>query len=172
MIISIVDIETSGVDPKRAEIIEIGVVVFDSESFNIIDTMDVKVMPMYPASGDPKAYEVNGFNLGAWKDAVKISVAIRAFAKKTMDTIFCAHNPLFDWSFIEKASKDNNVDLRFVTYHKLDLYSLAWRTVPEENMKSLATICEYLGVEPEAKPHRALNGAMKGYEVYKILMKK
>jgi len=43
------------------------------------------------------------------------------------------------------------------------------RKLPGIENFGLERICEYLGIDPEPKPHRGINGAMKELEVLRKL---
>jgi len=58
MKIAVTDVKTSGLDADIHKIIEIGLVVFANHTFEILDTMSVKVTPEHPEICHPKAYEV------------------------------------------------------------------------------------------------------------------
>ncbi len=171
MKIAITDIETSGLDVDVHEIIEIGLVVFDDETFEILDTMNVKVKPEHPEIFDPIAKQVNGYNDEDWKDAIPLADALKIFVSKTVGCRFCAHNMILDFSFIEKSLKRFGIE-NTMDYHKIDILSLAWAKIPHDKMPrwSLKTICQYLEIPPEPAVHRGINGAMAEYEVYKKLM--
>lgn len=173
MKITVTDVETSGLDADLNEILEIGLVVFDDQTFEILDTLSVKVIPEHPEICHPKAYEVNGYTPDKWTDAVPLSTAIKIYVEKISDTYFCAHNTTFDYSFIKKALDKNGIVAEdMIDKHKVDIFTLAWSKIPHDKMSkwSLKTICEYLEIPPEPLPHRALNDAMSAYEVYKKLM--
>jgi DNA polymerase-3 subunit epsilon len=169
--IAIVDIETSGLDPETHEILEIGVVIFDTRTLEIVNTLDLRVKPEHIETANPQALKVNGYNEEEWTDCMSLQMAMMIFKAQTQDATFCAHNMIFDWSFILKASEKTGVGLNF-DYHKLDLLSIAWARIPHNKVQSwsLKTICSYLNITPEPKLHRGLQGAMKEYEVYKSLM--
>lgn len=170
MKIALIDTETTGLDCRRHEIIDFGMVVFDSHTFEIYDTYEAKVKPLRIMDANAKALEVNGYNEKEWKDAITIEELMKEVFKRTQGSTFCAHNMIFDWSFLEQAERDTGITLPF-DRHKLDLLTLAWSRIPHNKVQSwsLKTICTYLRVPPEPKVHRALNGAMAGYGVYKAL---
>src|SRR5258708_37565854 len=89
--ISITDLETTGLRPDVHEIVEIGLLVIDQTSFEILDTFDVKVRPEHPERATKGALETNGYNPAQWSNAVTIEEAIREYGRKTADTIFCSH---------------------------------------------------------------------------------
>lgn len=170
MIIGITDVETTGLDCEKNEIIEIGFVSFDSETFEIIETFDIKVRPERPEEGDPRAYEVNGYNAEEWQNAVSLEEAMRQYVEKAKGSTFCAHNMIFDYGFLNAASRKTGVPLPF-SRHKLDLLTLAWTKLHREiKAFSLKNLCEYLNIEPEPEMHRALNGAMAEYHVFRRIM--
>ncbi len=56
-------------------------------------------------------------------------------------------------------------------YHRLDILSLAWlKGMKEKESWSLKNACEIFGVSPEPEIHRAVNGAMTCFELYKKLV--
>lgn len=170
MKIAMTDAETTGLDPRKHEIIEIGLVVFESEApFTIMDTLDIKVKPEHIETASPEALRINGYKEEDWKDAVSIDEAMEMYRSKARGCIFAAHNVIFDYSFIGPAPKKFDDFDR----HKIDTFSLAWAKIPHDKMKywSLKSICEYLNISPEPEIHRAINGAMSAYRVYVELMR-
>ena len=170
MIISLTDLETTGLDPFSHEIIEMGCVVFDSKTLEIITTFESKIAPTHIETASTRALEVNGFLAKDWKYAPSLPYVLTQYAALTSNTVFLAQNVTFDWSFLQAASKAENIPLNFVR-PTLDLPSMAVAKIPHDKMQnwSLKTLCVYLGVPPEPKVHRGINGAMTAYEVYKAL---
>ncbi len=168
MKIALVDIETNGLDPRKNEILEIGAIVFESESLDVIDKMNIKVKMERPEDGDLRAYAVNGYKPEEWIDAVPIKQALIKMSRRVEGAIFCAYNVTFDWSFLDEASKRAGVPLGF-HYHKICLMSLAF--AKHRKVMTMKGCCIALGVPPEADVHRALNGALAEFEIFKALMK-
>ncbi len=167
-----VDLETTGLDPLKHEIIELGFVIFDDINFKVYGQFNFKITPEHIETASKKALEVNGYNEKDWDDAIPLHQALTFFAQATEGATLIAHNVAFDWSFLDKAF--NGLEIQnSLNYHKLDSLSVAWAKIPHQKLKSwsLKTICTYLGLEPEPKVHRAVNGAIKCYEVYSKLMK-
>lgn len=169
--IALIDVETTGLESSFHEIIDIGCVIFDSESLKVLDTLDLKVKPKHPERADAKAVEVNGYNDEEWKDTMSLELAMALLKARTEGATFCAHNMIFDWGFLRTAMAKTGIRLDF-DRHRIDLFSLAWAKIPHGSMQgwSLRSICTYLRIIPEPKLHRGLQGAMKEYEVYCKLM--
>jgi DNA polymerase III epsilon subunit-like protein len=169
--IAIVDVETTGLDPRHHEIIEIGMVVFDSRTFEITELFEVKIKPERIEDSMPKALAVNGYNEEEWENSASLHDAMLMLAEKSEGAMFCAHNMIFDWMFLSEAENKTGVELPFER-HKLDLLTLAWSKTPHAKVHSwsLLTICTYLRIPPEPKMHRALRGALAEYAVYTKLM--
>lgn len=171
MKIAMIDLETTGLSPTKNEIIEIGMVIFDSETHQILEEWDAKIKPLYPDQMDPKALKVNGYNEEDWRDANDVIPVLMEFIEKTRGCTFMAYNASFDIGFLEyqleKYEMKHEMD-----HHKICLMSMAYAIVPHNKVFSwgLRTVGTYLGVVPEPKVHRGANGAKKGYEVYCKLM--
>ncbi len=166
-LIAMTDLETSGDIFGVHEILEIGLVVFDQNTFEIIDTLNIKVKPEHIENAVPAALERNGYRPEDWVGAVSLKEAMRLYGEKTRGAIFCAYNATFDWGFINNAFYTIGVKDE-MDYHRLDVLSMIWNgTLRSKESWSLKLACESLGVPPEPDPHSALNGAMAAYELFK-----
>lgn len=172
--IAMTDIETSGDVPGVHEILEIGLVLFDQNTFEIIKTFNKKVKPLYIENAIPEAIKVNGYNEADWKDATSLQDAMYEYAELTKEAIFCAYNVSFDWSFINQAFWQCQIPNPMSTeanHDRFDLLSIAWiKGLRGKEKVSLRTACELWGIPPEPLPHSALNGAMTAYNLFKKLL--
>lgn len=165
---AIVDLETTGLDPFKHEIIEIGARLFDSDDLDIFTDINVRVKPEHPELGEAKAYAVNGYNPVDWVDSEPIDVVLKQLQSAFFGRIFMSYNVTFDWGFMAAAYRKSNLRDPF-HYHRLDLMTLAWHSMPVGNSISLKSACTHFGIDPEPGVHRALNGAIKGYEVFRAI---
>lgn len=164
---AITDAETTGLDFKIHEIIEIGLVLAHPETLDILDTFEIKVFPEHIETASPQALQVNGYNPADWAAAVSLKEAMEQYAEKTKDAVFAAHNVTFDWGFIDEAFKKTLVkDL--MDYHRIDTWTIAYEKLRKSGLDkfSLKDLCIYFGIEPEPPIHRGINGAMKIREVW------
>ena len=169
-LIAVTDLEMTGLNPDTHEIIEVGLVLADHETWEIADTLDLKVKPEHPETADPSALKVNGYRAEDWQDAVPLKEALEQYASKTKGAIFCAHNIAFDWAFLDKAFRKTGVKHE-MDYHQIDVPSIAWAKLRHTGigMIRLSALCRYFGIPEEPPQHRAINGARVAYEVLKRL---
>ncbi len=169
--IAITDLETTGLDPSIQEIVEIGLVLVDQSTLDILGTLDVKVKPEHIETAGQTALKLNGYNEADWRDALSLTEAIAQYIAKTKDAIFCASPVTFDWSFMEAAFRKTNLKHE-MDYHRLDVFSMAWQTLRHTDLQKFNGdyLLEFFGLEKEPPVHRAINGAMKDYEIFKKLM--
>jgi DNA polymerase III alpha subunit (gram-positive type) len=171
--IVLADCETTGLSPDKHEIIEIGLCIFDSVTFEIFDQWETKCKPIYPENGSPEAYKVNGFTEEEWEGAPLLQHVLAELVERTQNCTFMAFNYHFDLSFLEYNLAKHELKHKWPA-HRVDLLSIAFAKIPHNKMQgwALRTVCASLGIPPEPKMHRALNGVMKEYEVYCKLMGK
>ncbi len=171
--LAFIDIETTGLDYEKGEIIELGVVLtrMKEGSLEVIGELDLKIAPKHIETADAQALRINGYNEADWIFAVSIEEALKAFVEKTEGAIFVAHNITFDYGFIEANLRRYGIESR-MHYHKLDTLALAFgilHTNDDIGKLSLRALCEKYGIENK-KAHSAFADAYATYEVFKKLM--
>jgi DNA polymerase III epsilon subunit-like protein len=174
--IVLVDLETSGLNPNLQEIIEIGAIKLSQPDFKVLGWMNVKLTMDHPEFGSPEAFKVNGYTPDAWKGALSQQEGMRQFADFASGCVVMAYNVTFDWGFID-ATMNRLAIKHDISYHRLDVLTLAWWVVPQlpsTTLKApkyirLKNVCEYLGVKPEPEVHRAALGALTAARVLRGL---
>ncbi|MEO5646209.1 MAG: 3'-5' exonuclease [Candidatus Paceibacterota bacterium] len=172
--LAFIDVETTGLDHDKAEIIELGVVIAKLRDGELVvtDQLDVKIHPKHLETAEPAALRINGYNEADWMFAVSLEDAMKSFADKTDGAVFVAHNITFDYGFVEKAFKDTGIENK-MHYHKLDTIAMAFGILHDQDdisRFSLKALCEYYGIENK-KAHSAFADAYATYEVFKKLLK-
>src|SRR5258706_6695179 len=95
-----IDIEATGLNLARHEIIEIGVVL-TTPDLKVIEEFETKIEPEHIETADPIALKVNHYKEKDWKDAIGLKKAMLILAGKTKDCIMVGHNVAFDVGFLE-----------------------------------------------------------------------
>ena len=76
------DLETTGDVFGVHEIIEIGLVVADQNSLEVIDELNIKIKPLHIENAVPAALAKNGYKQDDWQDAISLQDGIEQYAKK------------------------------------------------------------------------------------------
>jgi DNA polymerase-3 subunit epsilon len=168
--LAIIDLETTGLDPTKHEIVEVGMLIISQPNLEIIETYEAKVKPLHIETATDEALKINSYNEKEWKTALDIEDVLREIANKTEGCIICNHNVSFDWSFLQTGFIKYNIKHSF-DYHMYDIASMIWLKLSDSELTklNLNITAEFLGIEPEPSQHRALNGAMVAYRVLKAL---
>jgi len=176
--LAFIDLETTGLDSERHEIIEIGIILAKQISqegkgplVEVIEEFELKVIPDRIEDADPQALRINGYRPEKWTEAMSLGKAIKIVVEKTEDAVMVGQNVTFDWVFLKKAFTKTGV-INKMHYHRIDLMSMAFASlydVPEMQRFSLRELCVYFGVKNE-KAHTALSDIRATYEVYKKLL--
>ncbi|OGG36717.1 hypothetical protein A2110_00055 [Candidatus Jorgensenbacteria bacterium GWA1_54_12] len=167
--LAVVDIETSGDDELKHEILEIGLLVVQQKDFEVIDSGNWLIKPYHIENAVPAALSRNGYNDHDWRDAKELSEVMPMFSEKTTNAIFTSFNVSFDWSFIKNAFRVTGAP-NLMDYHRLDILTLAW-AMGGDGLEhfNLKAVCEFFGIEPEPDPHRAINGAETALNILRKL---
>ncbi len=165
-----IDIETTGLDLLRHEIIQIGVVL-TTPTLEFIEEFEIKIKPENLERADLASMKVNNFKEEEWIDAISLKEAIKILYIKTKDVIMVGQNVAFDSAFLEYAFSKTDI-VNTMHYHKLDTISIAWAKLhndPSLEYFSLREMCIRFGIENK-NPHTGLGDARATYELYKKLM--
>ena len=185
-----VDIETTGLDFDIHVIVEFAMVCVDlctnEEVFAYSSCMTLDADDWRKA--DPKALDVNGFSYPIpyqtkkdWEVGKEIEALLVMHNIKKGQAFFMCQNPSFDRPFFLQLMCQQRIDELEMPYHWLDLASMYWIKVLSPQLSyegfkyasmSKDCIAHSLGLPPEEKPHRAMNGVrhlISCYEQLKIL---
>lgn len=168
-----VDIETTGTDPDKHEIIELAYILVSQNNgkFEVIEEREFKIKPQHIENADPVALKINGYDEGQWIFASNLSDVMRVFSEKSKGAVFVAQNVTFDYSFIERALTSTGTKNEMF-YAKLDTISMAYAKLykdPRAEKFSLYRLAEYFGIV-NVKSHTALADTRTTFEVFKRLM--
>lgn len=176
--LAFIDIETTGIDFDKYEIIEIGAIIVGQVGidtgnpvFSVIDEVELKIKPLHIEDADPVALRVNGYDPADWTFAYDLKQAMTILAEKTKDAIMVAHNVSFDAPFLDKAFHTTGIK-NTMHFHRLDTISIAFAKLHmngDIDKFSLRFLCDYFGIENK-KAHTALSDTRALFELYKKLM--
>ena len=172
-----VDTETTGLDPRQHELIEIGLVRVHQTweegkkpVFTIVDEWATKIRPENIKTADPASLRVNGYSATGWEQSASIAEALTEFSKRTEGAIMVAHNVAFDAGFIDTYLAHHKMK-NMMHYHRLDTVSMAYAKLHDTDVTrySLGELCKYFHIDNE-HAHSALSDARACFELFKKLM--
>src|SRR3989344_8366590 len=100
--LAFIDIETTGLNLIKHEIIEIGCVV-TAPNLKVIEEFELKIKPERIEDADPVSLKISHYDKENWKQAYTLEKAMKIFSKKVKDCIMVGHNVAFDFGFLECA---------------------------------------------------------------------
>ena len=165
----VLDIETTGLDPRRHSIIEVGAIDFDcpgnyfKERCQIWDGAEI----------DFKALDINGLTFDEIRDPAiftqkELLSRFINWTAQIEDKTIAGQNVDFDISFLIESSR--RCGLNFSPgKRKVDQHSIVYAHFLKRNIRpplkdgysdlNSDFIMNYVGLPSEPKPHRAINGA-------------
>jgi DNA polymerase III epsilon subunit-like protein len=165
----VLDIETTGLDPVRHSIIEIGAIEFENPQ----NVFNEKCQIWNGAEINADALEINGFRPDELSDPqiltqTDIIERFNHWLGSIYDRTIAGHNVDFDISFLNESCRRLNISFNYGK-RKTDQHSLVYAHLLKRNIKpplkdgvsdlNSDFIMDYVGIPHEPKPHRAINGA-------------
>jgi DNA polymerase-3 subunit epsilon len=161
---AIVDIETTGGQPKESKITEVGIVI--SDGTKVIDKYETLVNPEREIPFF--ITRLTGIDAKMVANAPKFFEIAKDIIEKTEGMIFVAHNANFDYGHIRREFKDLGFEYKRDTVCTVQL---ARKVIPDQPSYSLGKLCKALGIE-NGNHHRALNDAEATTELLHLCLSK
>lgn len=166
------DLETTGLQVQKHEIIEIGALKVNcNKPFNIVEELEIKVKPESIENADKEALKIVGYTPEEWVGATKLNDALNKLEEFSKNGVLVGYNVNFDWAVLDRAYYSLCKTDPFY-YHRLDVMPMAYcKLYNKRSLKrfSLGEICRYLKIKRENE-HRALSDAKTTYLLFKKLM--
>ena len=160
---AILDIETTGLSPKREKITEIAIYIHDGEK--IVDEFSTLLNPEVDIPY--RITQLTGINNKMVNDAPKFYEVARKIVEMTEDAIIVGHNVSFDYNFIRKEFREFGYDFQ---RKKLCTVQLSRKLLPGRRSYSLGKLCNELGIIITDR-HRAAGDALATVKLFEILQK-
>lgn len=158
-----IDLETTGLDPKRDRVIEIGAVrVLDGQ---ITEELSLFVNPKMTLTEFTK--DLTGITDEMVSDAPDLDTLIEDVVAFCGDLPILGHHIIFDYSFLKRAAVNKGLQFEKTG---IDTLTLCRKYMPEEEKKNLMSACAYYGVMTDTS-HRAAPDAQAAHFLYQALKK-
>ncbi len=165
----VLDIETTGTDPRLHSIVEVGAIDFDCPG----NYFNSRCQIWEGAETDFRALEINGLTLNEIQDEkiltqVDLISGFITWIDQIEDKTIAGQNVDFDIDFLNESAARCGLDFS-LGKRKVDQHSVVYAHFLKRNIKpplkdgfsdlNSDLIMDYVGLPPEPKPHRAINGA-------------
>lgn len=182
------DLETSGLDPERHEIIQIAAIAATMPGFEPVEEFECKVR-FDPLRAEPGALEANSYDREVWaRDAIEALDAAKRFdafmrRHSTMQRVskrtgkpfatcrMAGHNAsTFDIRFLRRLYSGGWCQCDVFVYDTLQLagWWASAQAEPPVNLQ-LTTLCDHLGIELGDNAHDALHDVRAAIEIARRL---
>lgn len=151
------DLETTGLEPKKDKIIEIGVIRV--EKGRITDRMETFVNP--DRKLEERIMELTGIRDEQLADAPYIKDILPEFLDFVGDSVLLGHSIQFDYAFIKRAAVNERISFE---RQGIDTLRIARKFLSDLESRSLASLCRHFGITHNA--HRALADAEATHALY------
>lgn len=156
----VLDLETTGLNPKTDKIIEIGAARI--RQGKVQDTYVTFINP--GRSLEMKTKELTGIQDEDLQQAPFIETVLEDFLDFIGDDCLLGHNILFDYSFIKKAAVNKKLSF---DKNGIDTLRIARRFLTELPSKRLGDLCGHYQIPITA--HRAIGDALATHALYERL---
>ena len=153
------DLETTGLDATKHEIIEIGAIRVNRDSKEH-DTFQVLVKPSKKVP--KKISELTGISQSMVDNGEPIESALRDFLSFVGDLRLVSFNAQFDMAFLQNAASKHSISITNSTSCALDMARRAW---PSRRSYRLADLAKDGNLSSEGA-HRALGDCKRTLMVY------
>lgn len=161
---AVVDIETSGGDPKRERITEIAIYLLEGDK--IVEEFSTLLNPEKPIPS--YITRLTGITNEMVRSAPKFYEVAKQIVEITQDAIFVGHNVGFDYGFVQNEFKRLGYRYRRVTF---DTVRVSRKLLPGHASYSLGNLSADLGITLENR-HRAAGDARATVDLFRLLLDK
>lgn len=158
------DLETTGLEPDRCEIIEIGALKYKNSE--LVDEFSVLIKPNVSIS--TKITNITGIDNQMVENSPQIEEVLPKFIEFIEDLPLVAHNSSFDLSFIEENIKRLGLDM--IKNTNIDTVELARKYIPQVYNYKLTTLKNYFKLDYGS--HRSVDDCKTTNYVYDYCKKK
>lgn len=176
MLITAIDTETTGLDPKKHEIIQIGIVHFelsDMGDLSILNKIEYKIRPSNIFAASLEALKINGYTQEAWKNSLPFKVCFPVLEKYFVTSDYLlGQNLIFDLKFISKHYWRYGLKMPKLPKY-IDTKYLGQQLVTEGkiNSCSMDNMCRHFDIKFNGRAHTALVDCERTIAVWEHLNK-
>ena len=166
-----IDLEMTGFDPDRHEIIEVAWLVVEPRIFKVLSEYEAKIKPEHLDTADSEGLRVAGYSEKKWENAKNLVDVLKKLTKVAPNAYLAGSVIHNDWQFLERAFEKYQIKPNFNS-RVISVDSIAYaRLYKIEKVEAVGmrSVAKYLKIK-YSEEHGALADARLSYEVFKKLM--
>ena len=156
-----IDLETTGLNPKKDRIIEIGAVKV--RNGQVVETFQQLIDPKQQL--EERVELLTGISSKELEGKPTIQQILPEVKDFLGEDVLLGHRVLFDYSFLKRAFTNEKIAFE---RKGIDTLKLARQFVTDSESKKLESLCKHYGITHQA--HRALGDALATVELYQRLV--
>ncbi len=178
--ILILDIEATGVDFNKHELIEIGALLLDKKTLREKKSFESFIKPKRWADREPEAMAVNKISWDELKKALSLKTVLRQFeATFGTNVIIAPYGTILDTAMLRVGYKQCRMIYPF-DYHVFDIWPLAYTYMAKHKLLinkerfsgfSLDDVAQHFNITPPNDRHTALADCRLEAAVLRCLIK-
>ena len=176
MYITALDTETTGLDLKRHQIIQLGIIQYeykDDGDLRLLEKFQYNIKPSNINSASPEALKINGYTEQQWVDAEPFMACfpLLDYVFKSSDALI-GQNLIFDLRFIKKEYWRYGLIMPKVPKY-IDTKYMGQQLVNEGKIKSCSmdSMCKHFSIKFNGRAHTALTDCERTVTVWERLNK-
>lgn len=159
---TVIDLEMTGLNPKKDKVIEIGAVRVRNHQMQERYTRFVNPKRTIP----DRVVELTGITDADIYLGIDENEAMRQLLDFIGQDVIVGHNVSFDYSFMKQWAVNQRIPLELWA---CDTLRIARAILPGEQSKKLESLCAYFQIRRE-RAHRALDDTVETYQILECMM--
>lgn len=165
-----VDVETTGLDPARHELLEVAAVRVSGDLRELKGGLWCQVRPTHIETAEPEALAICGYDPAKWAHADELGHTLERLARLMQGATLAGHKVDFDESFVRAGFASLGLAMPEIGHYRLDTVSLAYPLLAAGVVPDLrlTTLTNTLGI-PHEHAHTAWSDVNACLELARVL---
>lgn len=176
MIITVLDTETTGLDVKKHEIIQLGLIkanLLDYNEITILDKQQYNIRPVNIKTASPEALKINGYSEKLWENSIPFKNCFEVLNEIFSNSEFLiGQNLIFDLKFLNKEYRRHGLSYPQIPKY-VDTKYMGETLVNEGRLKSssMDNMCKHYNIKVNGRAHTALADCERTLMIWQKLNK-
>lgn len=165
-----IDLEMTGLDVSKHEIIEVAALVVEHPSLSILKSYYTKVLPTHSETADPEALRITQYSPGTWKEAISLRQVLLDLSQLAPYSILAGYSVQNEWDFLLAALEKEQLPC-FFDNHLIEVWTMAFAKyfrTSDIGRLGLTYLCQQMGINLER--HKPESDIRATYEIFKRLI--